>query len=254
MHTATFLSFVISASAVFAKGTRGASNRAAAASSTTAVNVDFTTYTSGSVASFLSSAGLSISDYSTDSTPQAHTFVPGNVGISNGALTLLVSGGTTNSAEVVFDKTFLYGNITTRAQISTVPGTCAGFFFYKDDNNEQDIELLSSYVTTGYKTIVPPGIELTNQAATVGGTETNSAVGYGFDPTAAFHDYTIVWTPGLTEYYVDGQIKASYTTNVPSVASSFILNNWSSGDPNWSAGPPTADNIVRIQSVTGYYA
>ncbi|KZP02974.1 glycoside hydrolase family 16 protein, partial [Athelia psychrophila] len=89
----------------------------------------------------------------------------------------------------------------------------------------------------------------TNQAATVGGTETNSAVGYGFDPTAAFHD-----TPGLTEYYVDGQIKASYTTNVPSVASSFILNNWSSGDPNWSAGPPTADNIVRIQSVTGYYA
>lgn len=128
MHATALLSLVLSASAVLARGHSGSTWASALARSgaTTALDIDFSKYTSGTVASFLSAAGISISDYSVASTPDAHAFVPGNVGISNGALTLKVSGGTTNSAEIALDQTFLYGNVTTRARISSVPGTCAG--------------------------------------------------------------------------------------------------------------------------------
>lgn len=38
----------------------------------------------------------------------------------------------------------LYGKITTRAKAPSVAGVCSGWFFYKDDSQETDIELLSS--------------------------------------------------------------------------------------------------------------
>lgn len=31
-----------------------------------------------------------------------------------------------------------------------------------------------------------------------------------------------------------------------------ILNNWSDGDAAWTAGPPNADAVMQIQSITLY--
>ncbi|KAM0751254.1 concanavalin A-like lectin/glucanase [Meredithblackwellia eburnea MCA 4105] len=217
-------------------------------------NVDFSTYNGGSVTDFLNANRLSVSNYTVGSTPLPHTFTPDNVDIVNGALRLKVTGGSINSAEIATKFTMLYANITTRAKISKVPGTCASTFFYKNDNQEIDIEMLSSYITTGSQDgAVPAGLEFTNQAVKPGGTETNKAVPYGFDPTAGFHDYTIVWTNRMTRFYTDGQLRATLTTNVPTQAGPWVWNNWSSGDPYWSAGPPTSDNFYEIQSIVGTY-
>lgn len=35
---------------------------------------------------------------------------------------------------------------------------------------------------------------------------------YGFDPTAAYHDYTIEWTSRFTKFYVDGKIVKYFTS------------------------------------------
>lgn len=32
-----------------------------------------------------------------------------------------------------------------------------------------------------------------------------------------------------------------------------ILNNWSNGDPGFTAGPPTADVVMSVKMVTLYY-
>jgi hypothetical protein len=69
----------------------------------TAINVDFTTFGSGTVAAFLEQNGLYISSYDVDITPLPHSFVAENVDIVDGALTLKITGGATSnviSAEV----------------------------------------------------------------------------------------------------------------------------------------------------------
>ncbi|KAI5476568.1 glycoside hydrolase family 16 protein [Pseudohyphozyma bogoriensis] len=229
------------------------------------LDIDFSTFTTGdSVAKFLSGYDIAVSDYTVGTTPNEHAFVPDNVAIVDGVLQLTVSGGagsgTVPSAEIATNFKVLYANITTRAKASSVPGVCHGFFSYKDNSTtplgfgEIDIEILTSYITTGYGDgIVPPGLEFTNQAVYADGVETNAAVAYGFDLTADFHDYTIVWTSEHTGFYVDGVLKQTFTDNVPSIASAWIWNNWSDGDPNWTAGPPTEDATVEIERISGYY-
>lgn len=104
-----------------------------AASFTTPIDIDFSTYSSGSgsVSSFLSSNGLYVSSYQVGSTPSTHTFTPDNVNIANGALQMTVTGGAASgsdikSAEVgTTQSSILYGNITTTAKISSVEGACS---------------------------------------------------------------------------------------------------------------------------------
>lgn len=35
--------------------------------------------------------------------------------------------------------------------------------------------------------------------------------------------------------------------------SSLVLNHWTSGDPRWSAGPPTQDAVIYVKKVVAYY-
>ncbi|GAA6048122.1 hypothetical protein NBRC10513_003761 [Rhodotorula toruloides] len=219
--------------------------------------VDFSTYTpSSSVSSFLTSHALEISTDPIGSTPISHTFLASNVDIVDGALRLKVTGqsgrGDIKSAEVsTKEKGILYGRVTTRAKASPVPGVCHGFFFYTSDQLEVDIELLSSYFTQGRGDSVKPGLQMTNQALTKGGKSSNVVVPYPSDPTGAFHDYTIEWTKFATIFFFDGKEVGRLTTNVPPSPMAFIWNNWSSGEPNWSAGPPTEDSYLLISAVAG---
>ncbi|GAA5936192.1 hypothetical protein JCM10213_004707 [Rhodosporidiobolus nylandii] len=203
---------------------------------TTVVDVDFSDFDgSSTVSSFLGKHGLMVSTYGeVASEPSVHSFVGENVDIVDGVLRLKVSATS--------------GTFTTVAKLTPVEGVCAGFFTYTDDNHEIDIEALSSYYTKGYKYSVQPGLEFTNQPL-VPGEESNTVTPYVFDPTADYHSYTIEWTAQASKLYVDGELKNTFTENVPQIGAAFIWNSWSSGDPNWSAGPPKQDSYTLIKSV-----
>ncbi|ORY50677.1 concanavalin A-like lectin/glucanase domain-containing protein, partial [Leucosporidium creatinivorum] len=230
----------------------------------TELSISFSSYTSSdSVASFLEAQGLAISNYDVGSTPYIHNFDAANVDIVDGVLNLMVLGGTkeggsVSSSEVatVVDN-ILFGEITTRARATKVPGVCHGFFYYLASRTESLQVRLSfiflssrSHLTLQSPPVQSIGLEFTNH----GSTSTNKYVPYDFgDPTVDFHDYTVLWTAESTQFLVDGKMLATITENVPSKPGPWLFNSWSSGEPNWSAGPPTEDSVLEIESISGYY-
>ncbi|GAA5854127.1 hypothetical protein JCM9279_002841 [Rhodotorula babjevae] len=219
------------------------------------LHVDFSTFSSSdTVDGFLQAAGLAASDWPVAFEPVSVMMTPDNVDIVDGALSLKVTGssgmGEVQSAEVAtVEQGILYGKVTTRAKASPVPGVCHGFFFYDKDNREVDIELLTSYYTKGRGDSVKPGIQLTNHPLTPDGEMYNEVYAYPWDPTADFHDYTIEWTASETIFSLDGEVLDTFTTNVPKKPMTFNWNSWSSGEPNWSAGPPTEDSYLLISAI-----
>ncbi|GAA6018681.1 hypothetical protein JCM10207_009009 [Rhodosporidiobolus poonsookiae] len=250
-------------SAALARRTHRSTEQTKATQATQTLDITFADYSgsSGSAArSWLEEQGLTVSDWSIDDgdAPYSHVFVPENVDIVDGSLRLKVSAqlqdGLIPSGEVATQaENIRYGTFKTVAKAPTAAGTCTGFFTYTDDNHELDIELLSSYYTTGYQYSVKPGLEFTAQPLVEGEDETNEVVSYGFDPSADFHEYTLTWTANSAKFYVDGELKTTLTDNIPQIGAQFMYNIWSNGDPNWSAGPPTEDAYAYIQSISLEY-
>ncbi|GAA6063759.1 hypothetical protein JCM10212_002711 [Sporobolomyces blumeae] len=215
-------------------------------------SVDFGTFASSgqSVDDFLWKRGYMTSAYTiaTDVFGSvARRFDKSNVKIEDGLLKLKVNGftgGAVVSSEIESISNFKYGTMTAKA--TAVEGVCQGIFFYHSTQQEIDIELLSSYYTKGYKQIVLPGAQYTNQPAYEKAPKSAKARIMPFDPTTGFHN----WTPDATRFYLDGVLQWRLTQNVPQVGSKIILNNWSNGDPNWSAGPPKKDAYLLVKSLS----
>lgn len=100
-----------------------------------------------------------------------------------------------------------------------------GFFFYKNDNQEIDIEYLTdpNSEANGGKT---PVLYFTNQATVSGGLETDTTSPAPSTATTAQHEYRVDWTSEATTFYVDGVLQDTFTTNVPSDPGSWVWNNW----------------------------
>ncbi|GAA5886019.1 hypothetical protein JCM16303_003837 [Sporobolomyces ruberrimus] len=223
--------------------------------STSGHSIDFTKFDASqdTVEEFLNNRQYKISNYTVGAGPGLipHDFEKPNVDIVDGALTLLVKGQddrrSISTAQIEsFDK-YTYGTLETIAKATPTPGVCQGIFFYDNDNAEVDIELLSSYYDEGTD-VVTPGAQFTNQALKANQAPTSLAKDFGFDPTADFHNYTIRWSETKTEFWVDGNFQTAFTENVPRTASTIMYNNWSNGNPGWSAGPPRDAAIFSIKS------
>lgn len=183
------------------------------------------------------------------SDPYAHNFTQANVVLNKGdSLSMLVPGGQTKSplsaAEIrtSYDD-ILYGSVRTVAKASSVAGTCHGFFFYLNDNQETDIELLTSDLSAAH---------FTNQAVVAGKSSSTITAKSPSTISSTYHEYRLDWVPGKTMYYIDGVLKKTLTANVPSKAGSWVWNNWSSGG-EWTTGPPTQTSDLRIKSITAYF-
>ncbi|TFK90382.1 glycoside hydrolase family 16 protein [Polyporus arcularius HHB13444] len=233
----------------------------AAKSKSKSIYIDFSSYDmsnpNNTVQAILANNSLIVNNYTVDSSsdPFSRTYTAANVALDSGYLTLKVSGGTQNGSSIpsaaiqTNDTNILYGTFKTTAIASTVPGVCHGFFTYKNDCQESDIEILTSHFTTGNDRITP-GLQLTNQATSCNSSQnTRDAIPYPQDPTAAAHEYTLEWSRKSTKYYFDGALIATMDTNVPYVPSAFLWNSWSSGNVNWTSGPPTEDAILRISKI-----
>jgi hypothetical protein len=187
--------------------------------------------------------GLSISNYGIQADPDddEHPFDqyygPNNVILKRGRpLQLRVPGAQTKSpiqgAEITtaYDD-ILYASVRTVAKVSSVPGSChgtvlprlslqmlpadnfIGFFFYKSDTQETDIEIRTSY---------PDQIFLTNQkssrTAAASTFDTQSPAGM----SAGFHEYRFDWLKGATKFYIDGKYVGAMKQNVPTVPGSMV--------------------------------
>ncbi|GAA5949888.1 hypothetical protein JCM3765_007725 [Sporobolomyces pararoseus] len=221
------------------------------------LNLDFTSLTSSDeLEPYLEENRVRISTYGAVRTigPILHGFYRENVDWVDGSLRLLVKGqtgdGEVSSGEFETMDKMLYGRVTTRMKASPVPGVCHGIFWYGSPTLGVDIELLSSYYTEGRADSVRPGLQLTNHPTeSVEGKMENMVVPYPFDPTEDFHDYTIEWKAGETIFEVDGEESGRMQVNVPKDPMGFIWNSWSSGEINWSAGPPTEDSYMLISNI-----
>ncbi|KAJ7302150.1 concanavalin A-like lectin/glucanase domain-containing protein [Mycena albidolilacea] len=183
-------------------------------------------------------------------------YVTANVYQHNDALGLKASAYTSG----VFQRSdILYGSFRMQAQVPSVSGVVFGFFTYITDQQEQDIEFLSS--DSDYY----QHVYYTNQPGQLPNGNVNTAAAKNVViPNADFTRFGIHrfdWLPTTTTYSYAGTSNSGATvtsstvisTQVPNTPSEFILNVWSNGDPNFSKGPPTADAIATVQYVHLYF-
>lgn len=104
-----------------------------------------------------------------------------------------------------------------------------------DDWNELDIECLGN--TTGevqfnHMVNIPPADPVAEHL------QFPEKVDLGFDPTAAFHTYTIEWLPSSVRFLVDGVVIHEPTEEISRLAlpQNILLTIWASDAPGW-AGP-----------------
>ncbi|KAF2837084.1 glycoside hydrolase family 16 protein [Patellaria atrata CBS 101060] len=188
-----------------------------------------------------------------------HIFNARNVRVRNGFLELVVPGRQTTSplesGQVgTWADDMLYLSARTTATFSSVPGTCHGIFFYKDDCNEIDIE----YLSDGRSLSNPPDhstpLQYTNQDLQCNRDQnTHTTRPRPADATTALHEYRIDWTKGKVVFRTDGAVQTTFTSDVPSVGGTFLLNNWANGDPGWTLGPPASDSIFKVQKLEIFY-
>ncbi|MCJ1413341.1 hypothetical protein MMC19_007446 [Ptychographa xylographoides] len=200
----------------------------------------------------LPTSDLIISNYGIEAgtAPYSQQYSSEQVAVGGGTLQLKVPGGQTSSpiqgAEVQTTvQDILYGSVRTTVLVSEVAGTCHGLFYYKDDNQESDIEILTADFESG--------IHYTNQANTPGQKSTTATHPLPSNATIVMHEYRLDWLPGQTVYYLDGLQQQVLERNVPDTPGSWLWNNWSNGDSEWSAGPPETDSILHIQKIEMYY-
>lgn len=179
-----------------------------------------------------------------------------NVDIANGYLEIKVPGSQDPSSDILTygevhtAADVLYGSVRTYAILSNEAGTCQGMFFYKSDTQEIDIEFLSDPQSTAQDGV--PALHYTNQHA-AGQPTTTSYTPPPSDYDTSVVEYKIDWTKDYTAFYVNGVLQEMYTQNVPTVAGTWLWNNWANGDPTWSTGPPVEDSVMRIQRIEMYF-
>ncbi|TKA66637.1 hypothetical protein B0A55_10862 [Friedmanniomyces simplex] len=161
-------------------------------------------------------------------------------------------------AEVVTARTdILYGSFRAGMKTTGVNGTCGAFFFYHDDSQEIDVEVLSRQQFAGSDdhtvnlVLQSPASESArfDAAGTLGFTP----YGVSFDPTSAFHEYRYDWLPGRVDMFTDGAWLHSFHDGVPDSPGAVHLIHWSNGDPGWSGGPPAEDAVLSVSYVKAYF-
>lgn len=186
------------------------------------------TFTGSSLPSGLAASNWGISD---PGAPFNHVFTPANAYVSGGYLNLKVPGGQTNSplsaGEVSTTvSNIFHASVRTVAVLTDVPGVCNGFFFYKNDQQEIDIEWLSDSTSLSNPRDGSRPLHFTNQDANGDGQKTFTTVPVGTDVVNTEHEYRIDWTEGRVGFYFDGELKWETGSDVPTVPGSWIWNNW----------------------------
>ncbi|KAF7720846.1 hypothetical protein EC973_005914 [Apophysomyces ossiformis] len=134
---------------------------------------------------------------------------------------------------------------------TSVGGTVAAFYFYRNVSSEIDVESLSKIQNPWqtYFAIQPQIYEPDGSASNI----THEKHTLDFNPTEAFHEYRFDWSPGAVNFYIDGQYMRTMNQNVPSSPGRLMINHWSDGNPNFSGGPPAEEATLEIANLTLFF-
>ena len=152
----------------------------------------------------------------------------------------------------------VYGSFRAGIKVTTVPGTCGAFFWYRNNTEEIDMKYLSAAVN---ETSQPLFLILQTQQAEDAG---YNAAGTGtFDiaqlqvsggmPGEEFHEYRFDWTVGKVSFYVDGKWLRDIDWTYPFAPGHLSLNHWTNGNEYWSRGPPEQRAALTISYVKAYF-
>lgn len=192
------------------------------------------------------------------------SFVPGNLDFSHGMMcmkmnqTVNPAGGVLSTgAEIRSLQTYGYGiysftmrmastSATPTGVGSVVSGSDSGAFtFINNSETEIDIEYLGNN---------PNNIWLTNW---FNPTPTSAPTLEQFDEPAivgladGFHTYTIIWSPGQVQWYIDGKLMTTHTKNVPCKPAYIMLNFWGTNQTSWGGlATPGVTRYFYVSNVT----
>jgi beta-glucanase (GH16 family) len=177
-------------------------------------------------------------------TAEHHTLGKGlldRTNVSQGPIGLLLTlpAGAYDGAEIASAQRHRYRNIEARMKTPIAPGSISALFFYegvRKRNDEIDIEIFND---DSHEIMFTTWVQ---------GRQTNNVrVPLPFDPSAAYHDYRIEWSPGRVAFYVDGSLMTEFTTGVPGDAMYILSNVWW---PTWLNGPTlTAADALEIDRI-----
>lgn len=152
-------------------------------------------------------------------------------------------------AEVRSREALTYGRVRARVRFakgSAVVSSLVTIYtpWPADDWNELDIECLgksptaaqfNAQVYTGAPTTPPVSVSVTP-------TQDAELADLGFDASEDFHVYTIEWTPSGARFYVDDELRHTWTKNIArmKLPQNVLLTLWASSSAGW-AGPVTAE-------------
>ena len=88
---------------------------------------------------------------------------------------------------------------------------------------------------------------------TAAGTNTFHIQHLDFRPDQDFHEYRYDWSPKEVSFFVDGKLLYTTTDNVPGKPGPMMMTHWSTGNPNWSAGPPDQDTALTVSYTKAYF-
>jgi endo-1,3-1,4-beta-glycanase ExoK len=167
------------------------------------------------------------------------SFVPSNVDLSKGVLCLKLqqqqgsSGIISVGGQIQSLDTFGYGTYewTMRASSTSAtpngPGSVvsgqisSGFSFVNDSQTEIDYEIEGQHPNT---------IWMTNWLTT---SQKQYSSVFLAAPDQSFHRYRFVWTPGKVDFYIDGVLVSTHTSNIPSVPAYIMVNHWGTNSTGW---------------------
>lgn len=144
-----------------------------------------------------------------------------------------------------------------RAYIKSTPinGTCAASFWYHNDTQEIDIELLSRQREDGRQ---PINLSVQSNESMANGYDATGTTGFiegkvTFDPAESFHEYRYDWSSESISFWSDGKGLGDIVDFIPTTPGYFQLSHWSNGFARWSAGPPAQDALITVAYFLGYF-
>jgi len=138
---------------------------------------------------------------------------------------------------------------------TAVPGTVSAFFWFRNDSQEIDMEMLSANFNASsnpiYLVMQTPQSVLNGYNAA--GTSTFEAKQLPFVPTAEFHEYRFDWTTDGVAFYADGRWLDFMNWTYPTAPGYLTINHWSNGNAYWGGGPPLVPAVTNISYVKAYF-
>jgi endo-1,3-1,4-beta-glycanase ExoK len=166
-------------------------------------------------------------------------FGPENVTVSNSQLRLKIPATTTGGAEIESIEYYGYGTYKARIRTADAPSSITGFYLYRSPDLYAEIDIEVYNNGTGEVDFV-----------TYADGQRTHYVGkdFRFDPSADFHTYRFDYEPGAVRFYIDGNLKQTWTDGIPQDSMKLLVNTWF---PSWLEGnaPPTA-RVTRVDWIS----